>query len=393
MAEDASQRVFTDLARKAGHLGGRPLVGWLYISAKFAAANTCRKERRRKRRELEAQKIHDLGTPNMNDADWQRLRPAIDKALDSLPEPDRSAVLLRYFEGRSWGQIGTELSLAEDTVRKRLDRSLERMADLLRRDGIHSTATAIATAMTTQATLAAPSGLAVSLGASAVHSSAVTAAAAGVFSMKATTAALALVALATTAAAIYQSEQAKQAKAIANAMTIERDTLRATARKVEQRAIQAEQDLTALQAAVDAAKPSIQAAATAAAEPNGVFSSFLGKPVQAPANLDPKYLPENLVSAFKDVSKNAGIEVKNVAVDTSEFPYVLYGTIDGQHSYRDIEAALKTLPGYTYGGSVTQGPVFALNMIPMSAVSDDQRDTAQRRLMIRLQMDANQVRR
>ena len=55
-AEDATQAVFTDLARKAASVGQRTeLVGWLYTSARFAAFKIVRSEARRERREREAE--------------------------------------------------------------------------------------------------------------------------------------------------------------------------------------------------------------------------------------------------------------------------------------------------------------------------------------------------
>src|SRR4051794_23334408 len=60
-AEDATQAVFTDLARKARALAARPvLVGWLYRSAQFAAAGLVRAEQRRQARELEAHTMETL---------------------------------------------------------------------------------------------------------------------------------------------------------------------------------------------------------------------------------------------------------------------------------------------------------------------------------------------
>src|SRR5256885_14541823 len=51
-AEEVTQRVFTDLARKAVSLARRPLlVGWLHVSTRHAAAEYMRKELRRVRRE------------------------------------------------------------------------------------------------------------------------------------------------------------------------------------------------------------------------------------------------------------------------------------------------------------------------------------------------------
>src|SRR5436190_21594213 len=65
-AEDATQAVFTDLARKAAALAARPvLAGWLYRSAQFAAAGLVRAEARRHVREQEA---HIMETDAASDA-------------------------------------------------------------------------------------------------------------------------------------------------------------------------------------------------------------------------------------------------------------------------------------------------------------------------------------
>ena len=49
LAEDVTQRVFSDLARKAAELAARPVLsGWLYRSAQFAASDVVRSERRRR---------------------------------------------------------------------------------------------------------------------------------------------------------------------------------------------------------------------------------------------------------------------------------------------------------------------------------------------------------
>lgn len=60
-AEDVTQRVFVDLARKAAALGERPvLVGWLHRSARFAATDVVRSERRRQAREQEAHTMQQI---------------------------------------------------------------------------------------------------------------------------------------------------------------------------------------------------------------------------------------------------------------------------------------------------------------------------------------------
>src|SRR3954470_21076544 len=58
LAEDVTQTVFNDLARKASTLRDRAtLGGWLYLSAHHASAAIVRTEHRRKAREMIA---HDM---------------------------------------------------------------------------------------------------------------------------------------------------------------------------------------------------------------------------------------------------------------------------------------------------------------------------------------------
>ena len=100
-AQDAAQRVFTDLARKAAALAQRPtLTGWLYRSAQFAAADLMRSEQRRQAREMEAQRMDEIQNQAGGEPDWRELRPVLDETLAELNERDRDAVLLRFFEQR-----------------------------------------------------------------------------------------------------------------------------------------------------------------------------------------------------------------------------------------------------------------------------------------------------
>src|SRR5688572_27873578 len=58
-AQDVTQSVFVDLARRAGALAGRTeIVVWLYTSTHYAAAKLKRGEQRRQTREAEAQLMH-----------------------------------------------------------------------------------------------------------------------------------------------------------------------------------------------------------------------------------------------------------------------------------------------------------------------------------------------
>jgi len=167
LAEDVTQKVFTDLARKAGELAARPVLsGWLYRSAQFAASDVVRSERRRRARE-EANALMDESTVGNADAgtaaDWEKLRPVLDEALAELGEQDRDAVALRFLEEKSFAEIGRRLELSEDAVRKRVSRAVEKLQGLLARRGVTSTEAALALVLANQAAATVPAGLAASV--------------------------------------------------------------------------------------------------------------------------------------------------------------------------------------------------------------------------------------
>jgi RNA polymerase sigma factor (sigma-70 family) len=164
LAQDVTQTVFTDLARKAESLSRRlVLTGWLYTSAHFAAAKAVRAERRRRTREQEAQNMHECLHDPTPDLDWSKLRPALDEAMHELKEADREVILLRYFERRQLAEIGARLGVSENTARMRVARAVDKLRTFLNRRGVTLTATTLGTTLATEAVVAAPAGLAVSV--------------------------------------------------------------------------------------------------------------------------------------------------------------------------------------------------------------------------------------
>jgi RNA polymerase sigma factor (sigma-70 family) len=159
LAEDVTQAVFTALARKAATLPEREtLSGWLYVSANTASAAVVRSERRRKVREIAA---HDMQTtsPSPTSIDWSQLRSVIDEAILGLKHDDRAAVVLRFFEKRSFAEVGAALRITEEAARKRVDRSLEKLRQILARRGIKSTALALGLALGAAVPASAPASL------------------------------------------------------------------------------------------------------------------------------------------------------------------------------------------------------------------------------------------
>jgi len=115
--------------------------------------------------------MNDTPSPEA-DPLWHQVREQLDVVMDELPARDREAILLRFFHGRPFAQIGAAFGLSEDAARKRVDRALDKMRDRFARRGLTSTSAALAVALTHQATAAAPAGLAAAIAGTAVASAA-----------------------------------------------------------------------------------------------------------------------------------------------------------------------------------------------------------------------------
>ena len=161
-AEDVAQTVFVDLARTAGMLAnGVRLGGWLHRHTCFVAANTMRGERRRQARERQAAEMNALQTRPQ--ADFAPVAPVLDEAINELGEADRRAILLRFFEQQDFRSVGQALGSSEDAARMRVTRALERLASLLKRRGVTTSATSLGLVLAANAVQAAPAGLAVTV--------------------------------------------------------------------------------------------------------------------------------------------------------------------------------------------------------------------------------------
>ncbi|KAF0175886.1 MAG: sigma-70 family RNA polymerase sigma factor [Limisphaerales bacterium] len=159
LAEDIASAVFQILAHKAGALpAGTILSGWLLRTTRFVAANALRHETRRRHREEAA--MNTLLHRSESDAAWERIAPLLDEALVQLCDRDRDALALRYFDQRSFREIGQTLGITDDTAQKRVTRALDKLRAYFEQHGAKVPAAILATALAGNCVQAAPVGLA-----------------------------------------------------------------------------------------------------------------------------------------------------------------------------------------------------------------------------------------
>ncbi len=172
LAGDVAQSVFIELAQNARRIKpGTPLVAWLHVVARRTAINTVRDDARRRAREQQAAEIaasNESADSAMKSNDsWQAVEPLLDDAVGSLNEPDRTAILLRFFENKSLREIGTALGASDDAAQKRVTRALDQLRAFFLRRGVAVTAAGLATDLSAHALQTAPTGLSAAISATA----------------------------------------------------------------------------------------------------------------------------------------------------------------------------------------------------------------------------------
>jgi RNA polymerase sigma factor (sigma-70 family) len=125
-AEDAAQQVFIALSRRSRQLRAIPcLPAWLQKAAVYESATILRREARQRRRALRSSELDSPEEASAQGAD-------IDRALASLPSPDRQILLLHHFEKLRYEQIAQRMGITAAAAQRRGHRALERLARLLK---------------------------------------------------------------------------------------------------------------------------------------------------------------------------------------------------------------------------------------------------------------------
>ena len=158
-AEEITQAVFVILAKKAEKLRKETILsGWLYQTARLTASSFLRNEIRRTRREQEAYMLSL--SPETEPEFWREITPLLEDAMGALGEKDRDAIVLRFFEEKSFQEIGLAFGATENAAKKRVAYGLEKLRRYFLKRGVVATVTVIAAVLSANSVQAAPLGLA-----------------------------------------------------------------------------------------------------------------------------------------------------------------------------------------------------------------------------------------
>ena len=134
-AEDAFQATFLVLARKAGTIHNREILGcWLHEVA-YRTAIRARERRARSTPRMEIQEVAESHSGPENAASRNELRLLLRAEVDGLPGKYRSLVLHTYMEGKSNEQVARLLRCPVGTVKGRLSRARDLLRGRLSRRG------------------------------------------------------------------------------------------------------------------------------------------------------------------------------------------------------------------------------------------------------------------
>jgi RNA polymerase sigma factor (sigma-70 family) len=277
LAEEVTQSVFIDLSRNGGRIRpGTPLVAWLHVVARRTAVDAIRRESRRRANESSAAVFVSVAAESAdNDPPWVEIEPLVDEAVASLNQTDRTAILLRFFEDRSFQEVATVLGSTDDAAQKRVSRALERIRKFLSRRGLQVTAAGLSGSFATHAMQTAPSTLNATITSAAVSKAAQLFALRPIVEIAMTTTQKLLagtVLAAAVAGGVYQVQKNAQQAA-------ELKELRA-------RAASAEQDLRLLREQRDASTKALQQTSEALASERSKTALFASQDTEAESALD-----------------------------------------------------------------------------------------------------------
>jgi RNA polymerase sigma factor (sigma-70 family) len=154
LAEDMTLAVFLILAQKQDLIRDSDLVGvWLHSVTKRASKEALHQQSVQER--WVAGPARSQGAVRAG-ADWEKIAPVIDAALDKLAERDRAAIILPLFQNKSFAQTGAALGLSEEDARARHSRVVDKLCQILARQGVTVGSTRLSAAVGSFGIITAP---------------------------------------------------------------------------------------------------------------------------------------------------------------------------------------------------------------------------------------------
>lgn len=130
-AEDATQDTFASVWRAASRYDPSrgQAASWLYAVARNAIVDTLRRRTDPTVADPPDVAAGDAGPPEVAEREWLTWR--VHRALETLPDHERSLVELAYWSGMTQSEIAEYLGLPLGTVKTRTRAALHRLADEL----------------------------------------------------------------------------------------------------------------------------------------------------------------------------------------------------------------------------------------------------------------------
>lgn len=130
LADEVTQDVFLRLWREPEQFDATRsgLRTYLITIAHHRAVDLVRSESARAAREQRSVPVRDASDYDVEHLAWDlAMAEQVRVALDGLPDGERDAIQLAYFEGRTYREVATLLGEPEGTVKSRIRAGLQRM--------------------------------------------------------------------------------------------------------------------------------------------------------------------------------------------------------------------------------------------------------------------------
>jgi hypothetical protein len=154
------------------------------------------------------------------------------------------------------------------------------------------------------------------------------------------------------------------------------------------RAARAEAEVAELKRELARVRVPLTGAPGSSSDNPDTLTAYLGSHVDPPPGLDPLYSKDGLASAIQIAAQKAGISLRKISIDDSEFPF-LTGVVTEPGDWPKLTEQLKKMEGYDFHGSVGDDTKHTLCTVPLRAYPAESAQNITRRMGSRLELFYN----